>query len=240
MKKLPTISIKGKMYVLVKDRIMAFQELYPNGEITTEIVKNDDSSVVVKAMVCPDRSVDDERRFTGHSEAYRGVGQMGQVPVEVAETSAVGRSLAMLGIGIIDSVASADEMKKASTLIENARTGTPSSIVDYQDIEENMPRALPLINNAKKEFNRSQYVSTSTKPASDKQKDMIMGLCVEKGVKTTREELDKMTIAEASQKIKGLQTMKNKVESNSEEKAKDSEIMDIGYDPEIPIIEDEQ
>jgi hypothetical protein len=67
-----------------------------------------------------------------------------------------------------------------------------------------------------------------------------MGLCVEKGVKTTREELDKMTIAEASQKIKGLQTMKNKVESNSEEKAKDSEIMDIGYDPEIPIIEDEQ
>jgi hypothetical protein len=228
MKKLPTISIKGKQYVMVKDRIMAFQELYPNGSITTEIVKNDSESVVFKAVAIPDQK-NPERRFTGHSEAYRGQGQMGQVPVEVAETSAVGRALAMLGIGIIDSVASADEMKKASTLIENARAGVPSSIVDYQEIEENMPQALPLINNAKKEYNRSQYVSTSTKPASDKQKDMIMGLCVEKGVKTTREELDKMTIAEASQKIKGLQMMKNKVESNSEEKASDDLEMDNGY-----------
>ena len=115
MKKLPTIDIKGKQYVMVKDRIIAFNELYPSGSIETEIVKNDENSVVVKATI----KVDDEksgraiRIFNGHSEAYRNGGQMGQVPVEVAETSAVGRALAMLGIGIIESVASADEIVKS-------------------------------------------------------------------------------------------------------------------------------
>jgi len=33
---LPTISIKGKDYVLVKDRILYFNEVCPNGAIQTE------------------------------------------------------------------------------------------------------------------------------------------------------------------------------------------------------------
>lgn len=98
---------------MVKDRIVAFNELYPKGSILTEIIKNDEKSVVVLAEVCPDAEKT-ARVFTGHSEAFR-TGNMGDVAVEVAETSAVGRALAMLGIGIIDSVASADEMKKSDT-----------------------------------------------------------------------------------------------------------------------------
>lgn len=30
------IDIKGKEYVLVKDRVLYFNEVYPNGSITTE------------------------------------------------------------------------------------------------------------------------------------------------------------------------------------------------------------
>lgn len=111
VKKLPTISIKGKDYVLVKDRIIAFNEMYPNGSIITRIIRDDENSVVVTASACPDVANGD-RIFIGHSEAYR-EGSMGNVPVEVAETSAVGRALGMMGIGVIEGIASADEMVKA-------------------------------------------------------------------------------------------------------------------------------
>ena len=102
---------------MVKDRILDFVSSFPQGSIRTEILKNDDTSVVVKATVYRDHSI--ENYAVGHSEAYR-KGNMGEVAVEVAETSAVGRALAMLGIGIIDGVASADEMVKASGGSHNA------------------------------------------------------------------------------------------------------------------------
>ena len=46
-KKLPTINIKDKPYVMVKDKVLAFNEDYPEGMIFTEIVKNDKESVVL-------------------------------------------------------------------------------------------------------------------------------------------------------------------------------------------------
>lgn len=128
--KLPTIDIKGKQYVMVKDRLIAFQELYPDGSIDTQILHNDANSVVVRATVRTTQGIAG-RAFTGHSEAYR-EGQMGNVPVEVAETSAVGRALAMLGIGIIESVASADEVRKADKPFFRADTMSAKPISPKQ------------------------------------------------------------------------------------------------------------
>lgn len=113
-KKLPTVDIKGKDYVLVKDRIMAFNEAYPNGYIRTELVSPIESQIViVKAIVTPD--VDKpNRQFIDYSQETIGKGYINQTSaLENASTSAVGRALAFLGIGIIESVASADEVKKA-------------------------------------------------------------------------------------------------------------------------------
>lgn len=108
-KELPTISVHGKDYVLVKDRILAFHEIYKKGQIHTEVTISG-QAVLAKSTV----TTDDGRTFTGHSEAVRSAsGITGQSPVEVAETSAVGRALGMLGIGILESVASADEIRKA-------------------------------------------------------------------------------------------------------------------------------
>jgi hypothetical protein len=107
------ISIRGKEYVLVKDRVLAFNEAYPNGSIFTELVENGDR-VTIKATVTPD--VDKPARvFTGYSQAVWGQGNINTTAAtENCETSAVGRALAMMGIGVIESLASADEVHKAS------------------------------------------------------------------------------------------------------------------------------
>ena len=107
------IDIKGTDYVLVKDRIIYFNDNYQSGSIETELVSDPASDIViVKATVTP--HVDQPRRFTGYSQAVKGAGFINKTAaLENAETSAVGRALAMMGIGVIDSVASADEINKA-------------------------------------------------------------------------------------------------------------------------------
>lgn len=114
------IDIKGKKYVLVKDRVIAFNNEYANGKIETRLLSKPSAEmVVVKARVTPDVEIP-ERFFTGYSQARWGEGMVNETAaLENAETSAVGRALAMMGIGVIDSVASVDEMNKANVR-ENA------------------------------------------------------------------------------------------------------------------------
>ena len=107
------IDIKGKKYVLVSDRVTYFNETYPSGSINTDLVSEAASEmVIVKATVKPD--ADSTRSFTGYSQAVIGDGMVNKTAaLENAETSAVGRALGFMGIGVIESIASADEMSKA-------------------------------------------------------------------------------------------------------------------------------
>lgn len=111
-----TVDIKGKAYVLVSERLLHFNENYKNGSIRTELVSAVDAEmVVIKATVYPDCS-DMNRYFTGYSQATWGDCMVNKTAaLENCETSAVGRALGMMGIGVLDSVASADEVKKAIT-----------------------------------------------------------------------------------------------------------------------------
>lgn len=108
-----TINIKGKEYIPVVERVKEFHKLYPEGSITTQVLSEGDlvlnmgNRVIVKATVNIGT-----RTFTGFSQAEFGKGMMGDVALEVAETSAVGRALGFANIGIIDGIASADEMRK--------------------------------------------------------------------------------------------------------------------------------
>jgi len=105
------IDIKGKKYVLVSDRVLYFNSEYPSGSIQTKLIEDGDR-VTFSAKVTPDCSKP-ERYFTGHSQATWGDGYINKTSAtENAETSAVGRALALMGIGVIDSIASADEIKK--------------------------------------------------------------------------------------------------------------------------------
>lgn len=102
-----TINIKGKEYVPVVERVKEAHNLDPELSITSEKIFEDEEWVEVKAIVTFKGKL-----FTGHSMASKTKGIMKDVALEIAETSAVGRALGFANIGIIDGIASADEMKK--------------------------------------------------------------------------------------------------------------------------------
>lgn len=122
------IDIKGKKYVLVSDRIIYFNENYPGGYINTKLVSDPESDqIIIKATVYPEPG----RSFTGYSQAIKGDSFINKTAaLENAETSAVGRALAMMGIGVLDSIASVDEINKAQ-----GSTGQRSKLASEKQVE---------------------------------------------------------------------------------------------------------
>ena len=109
-----TIDIHGKPYVMVKDRVIHFNGEYPNGCIKTKKLPSIENIVIFEATVIPNIENPD-RYFTGHAEEEIGSTQINKTSaLENCETSAVGRALAMMGIGADESFASADEVANAA------------------------------------------------------------------------------------------------------------------------------
>ena len=106
-KKLPTINLKGKDYVQVKDRILFFNETFPNGSIVTEeLLEQATGRVRFKAIITPNCDKP-SRVFVGRSAGFI----EDEKAYEKLETIAVGRCLAFMGVGVLESVASADEIQ---------------------------------------------------------------------------------------------------------------------------------
>ena len=127
------IDIKGKKYVLVSDRVLYFNENYPNGCIQT-VRETIWDMEVIKAVVCPDCDVP-WRVFTWYSQAKRWDGFINKTSaLENAETSAVGRALAFMWIWVIDSIASVDEINKAEN---TAKTKKPTYQSRFQKAMSN-------------------------------------------------------------------------------------------------------
>ncbi len=123
-----TINIKGKEYVPVVERIKGAHELDKEVSITTEIVHDDENSVSMKATV-----IFKGKTFTGHSSASKKTGMMKDVALEVAETSAIGRALGFANIGLLDGIASADEMRK----VDNSKPKYKGGVVDPKSVDLN-------------------------------------------------------------------------------------------------------
>lgn len=106
------MNIKGKEYMEVKDRVMVFRKNNPEWAIITQIVENNEStgSVVFKV------TIEDENgriRGTGHAHEFKGdkTSMVNKTShLENCETSAIGRALGSLGIGIESSYATYDEV----------------------------------------------------------------------------------------------------------------------------------
>jgi hypothetical protein len=110
-RQLKTTPIKGKDYVEVNQRVNAFRQLMPNGRIDTNILHLDGGICVIKATVYDE---DGNLLASGIAEEKESSSFINKTSyVENCETSAVGRALGFLGIGIDGSICSAEELTNA-------------------------------------------------------------------------------------------------------------------------------
>lgn len=119
------VNIHGKDYMTVARRVELAQESKALEGVETEVLNH--NPVVVKATV----------HLKG--EIYTGISSVSldsprqiekQNPYEVAETSAVGRALGFAGYGVIESIASADEVVRATSRRLSAQKQLQQTRVD--------------------------------------------------------------------------------------------------------------
>ena len=108
-----TIDIKGKKYVQVNERLKWFRENVQGYGLVTEIISLDENQCTMQAKIV------DEKGFvvamgTAHEERDDKLSMVNKTSyVENCETSAWGRALGNFGIGIDESIATADEVLRA-------------------------------------------------------------------------------------------------------------------------------
>ncbi len=110
--KFKTTNIRGKQYVEVNERIKFFrqEDRYKDWGILTEFPVIDDTQCL---CLCTITTPAGQIVAQGHAHEEKGSSNINKTSyVENCETSAVGRALAMLGIGIDTSIASANESRK--------------------------------------------------------------------------------------------------------------------------------
>ena len=111
--KFKTTNIRGKQYVEVNERIKFFrqEEQYKGWSISTRIEHMNEEEVVMCTSIL---DASGNIVATGHAHEVKGSSSINKTShIENCETSAVGRALAMLGIGIDTSIASANEVQDA-------------------------------------------------------------------------------------------------------------------------------
>ena len=109
--KLETVNIKGKEYVTVNERIKAFRQNFAGWSLETEIVELTDERCVMKAVIKDDKG---DIKATGTAYELANSTYINKTSyVENCETSAWGRALGNLGIGVDTSIASAEEVQNA-------------------------------------------------------------------------------------------------------------------------------
>ena len=108
-----TINIKGKEYITVNERLIYFrnEDVFTNWGIVESIVSLDDKEGVFKVEIT---DANGDLVVSAHAQEYRDSSYINKTSfVENGFTSALGRALGYLGIGIDTSIASANEVQNA-------------------------------------------------------------------------------------------------------------------------------
>lgn len=130
-KKFKTVEIKGKEYVEVNERVKYFVKEYVGWSIETEMLSNNDGVCVFKAII---KDKVGRAIATGHAYEKESSSFINKTSyIENCETSAVGRALGFLGIGIDTSIASSNEVENA---INNQKSSGDK--VDFRQVREKL------------------------------------------------------------------------------------------------------
>lgn len=151
---------KDKDYIMVNERIKAFRMLYPQGYITTRIASLEGKVVI---MVAEAGYYDEEGKaiLLGTGTAYEKEDSSfinNTSFIENCETSAVGRALGMLALGIDASFASYEEVANAKL-----NQGKKSSEPAPAPVEEDVAPALNTKLNANASKEVQDYYNEFTK-----------------------------------------------------------------------------
>lgn len=135
---------KTKNYAMVPERVSAFRKLFPEGYITTRIVSHDGGIVLMEACVgYYNEKGENVILGTGFAQEEKGKGLVnGTSYIENCETSAVGRALGFLGLGLEGGgICSAEELANAITAQnQNAsatKKDTQASVTTVEKIPKN-------------------------------------------------------------------------------------------------------
>ena len=157
-----SVNIHGKEYRTVAERINLFYSTYKDKitAITTEIIKDEDDIVQVKATISAKDSVENPTFYVfgnGYAEEDRTKGMINSTSaLENCETSAIGRALASIGLGG-EEYASANEVQNAIHQQGQSTNGTITKDDGSQFPQQQPKRNQDLLNGkveeAKKQMN---------------------------------------------------------------------------------------
>lgn len=103
--------VTTKLYHPVHERLKAFRKYFPDHALITTILDGNTQFVTFKASIINNNGIE---VATGHAQELASNGYINEFShVENGETSAWGRALGNFGIGIDESIASADEVANA-------------------------------------------------------------------------------------------------------------------------------
>ena len=146
--KFKTTNIRGKQYVEVNERIKFFrqEDRFKNWGIHTEFPIIDDTQCMCR---CTITTAEGTIVAQGHAHEVKSSSNINKTSyVENCETSAVGRALAVLGIGIDTSIASANEVEDAiaqqQAMVDNPKVQKLSKALDAP-VENIMDKAVSYI-----------------------------------------------------------------------------------------------
>lgn len=179
-----TGKIEKKGYAEVHQRIKAFRMVYPQGDIETTILTDDNGICKIRADI-----YDDNNRHLSSATAQENIKSNSFIntynAIENCETSAVGRALGFAGFGIDTNIASAEEVQNAIIKQDKKDDITPQNFQEELMIQESQKQQIrteideATIKNYLKEKGKSKISDLTFKEAyellkkDDKEKEEV-------------------------------------------------------------------